>query len=106
MLCSALLRELQGLEIARATDLRPEGCSSIAKRLPIALHCRGMNDLFRKREEALMERIRELGDQARADLEEGRKTLSQDEFKQFHRRTVDALNKAVEQIVGLSFERE
>ncbi len=53
-----------------------------------------------------MERIRELGDQARADLEEGRKTLSQDEFKQFHRRTVDALNKAVEQIVGLSFERE
>ena len=65
-----------------------------------------MNDLFRKREEALMERIRELGDQARADLEEGRKTLSQDEFKKFHRRTVDALNKAVEQIVGVSFERD
>jgi hypothetical protein len=54
---------------------------------------------------ALLQRIRELGDQARAELEWGRENLAEKDFKRFHRETVDALNKQVEELVGVTFER-
>jgi hypothetical protein len=45
-----------------------------------------------------MARIRQLGDDAAKELDAARGVLSPDEFKAFHRHTVDHLNQLVEQI--------
>jgi|GEM_PF-5977113 len=54
----------------------------------------------------LLDEIHQLGGRAREKLDWGRKNLSEEAFKAFHDKTVAALNKEVEHLLGFEYESD
>jgi hypothetical protein len=65
-----------------------------------------MSDAANAHLDPLLEEIHQLGEHAREELEWGREHLTKDQFKDFHDRTVGALNKQVEHLLGFAYESD
>jgi hypothetical protein len=65
-----------------------------------------MDEAWQAHLEPLLTQIHQLGDHAREQLDWGRKNLSKEVFGHFQEKTVEALNKEVEHLLGFEYESD